>query len=78
VWDTGVGGLLLVNLVLTFAIPNISVGGHVGGLLGGTAVGALMLDTRPGRSNVAVSLVVGVVVAALALYGGLWAAARGA
>ena len=28
-------GLIAVNLVLTFAIPNISIGGHIGGLTRG-------------------------------------------
>jgi membrane associated rhomboid family serine protease len=28
-------GLVVVNLALTFAIPGISVGGHIGGLIGG-------------------------------------------
>ena len=28
-------GLIVVNLALTFAIPNISIGGHLGGLAGG-------------------------------------------
>lgn len=42
VWQSGVGGLLAVNLVLTFVIPGISVGGHVGGLVGG-ALAALVL-----------------------------------
>lgn len=43
-----VGALVLLNLVLTFAVPSISVGGHVGGLLGGAAAAALVgLRRRP-------------------------------
>jgi membrane associated rhomboid family serine protease len=37
-----VGVLLLVNLVITFAIPGISIGGHIGGLLGGAAAGFVL------------------------------------
>jgi hypothetical protein len=44
-----VGTLLVVNLVLTFAIPGISIGGHLGGLAAGTTVGALMTGARTGR-----------------------------
>ena len=43
-----VGALVLLNLVLTFAVPSISVGGHVGGLLGGAAAATLVgLRRRP-------------------------------
>ena len=78
VWDSGVGGLLVVNLVLTFVIPNISIGGHVGGLVGGAIVGGVMLDLRWGRSRAgaAVGLAVAVLVAGAAFAGGLWAAGR--
>lgn len=43
-----VGALVLLNLVLTFAVPSISVGGHVGGLLGGATAATLVgLRRRP-------------------------------
>jgi membrane associated rhomboid family serine protease len=32
-----VGVLLAVNLVFTFAFPGVSIGGHIGGILGGAA-----------------------------------------
>ncbi|HEX2507482.1 MAG TPA: rhomboid family intramembrane serine protease [Miltoncostaeaceae bacterium] len=32
-----VGALLVINLVFTFAFPGVSIGGHVGGILGGLA-----------------------------------------
>lgn len=44
-WSSGIVGLVLINLVLTFTIPDISVGGHVGGLLAG-ALGGLIVTPR--------------------------------
>ncbi len=42
VWRNGIGGLVIINLLLTFAVPGIAVGAHVGGLIIGVAVGALV------------------------------------
>jgi membrane associated rhomboid family serine protease len=40
------GPMLLINLVITFTIPGISVGGHIGGMLFGGAAGAIMMHPR--------------------------------
>ena len=33
-----IGGLIIINLVFSFAVAGISVGGHIGGLIGGALV----------------------------------------
>ena len=43
VFSTGIGTTLLLNLVLTFTISGISVGGHLGGVVGGAICGWFML-----------------------------------
>ena len=35
VMESGIGGLIVLNLILSFTIANISVGAHIGGLIGG-------------------------------------------
>jgi hypothetical protein len=44
--QTGLGAVIILNLVLSFLIPNVSIGGHLGGLVGGTLV-ALALEYVP-------------------------------
>jgi membrane associated rhomboid family serine protease len=48
---TGIGATLILNLLITFAIPGISVGGHLGGAIIGGAVGYAMLEPRWNRST---------------------------
>ena len=42
--QTSVGFLIVINLVLTFAIPGISIGGHLGGLAAGAGVSFLFQE----------------------------------
>jgi membrane associated rhomboid family serine protease len=46
-FQTGIGPLIVINLILTFAIPNISIGGHIGGLIAGTAGGWILWEWAP-------------------------------
>lgn len=43
IFQTGIGATLMINLLLTFTIPGISIGGHVGGILAGAICGSVML-----------------------------------
>jgi membrane associated rhomboid family serine protease len=60
-------GLIVINLVFTFAVPHISIGAHLGGLLGGAA-GALGL-TRFGRGHAAYGRAGAIGVATIVLVG---------
>jgi membrane associated rhomboid family serine protease len=39
VMESGIGGLIVLNLLFTFVFPDISIGGHIGGLIGGFVAG---------------------------------------
>ncbi len=69
-WDTGFGPLLVINLVLDFFIPNVSIAAHVGGLIGGLLAAESMLRARRGgrpELGVAGATFIGVAAVVLAL-----------
>ena len=42
--ESGLGALILLNLGITFLVPGISIGGQVGGLIGGGLAAYLLFD----------------------------------
>ncbi|MBV8951505.1 MAG: rhomboid family intramembrane serine protease, partial [Actinobacteria bacterium] len=74
IWQTGVGAFILINLLLTFIVPGISIGAHLGGLAAGTLLGMAMLRTPPSRRAVIEGVALAVVFALGATLGAVAAA----
>lgn len=51
IWSSGLGPILVLNLVVTFLVPGIAIGGHLGGVVGGFAAGWVLeeVEERSGR-----------------------------
>lgn len=64
--------LIVVNVVITFAVPGISWQGHLGGFLGGAAVTALLVYAPRGPRRTPVQLA-GLVLVALLVLGAILA-----
>jgi membrane associated rhomboid family serine protease len=47
IWQSGLGMILVLNLVFTFGVSGISIGGHVGGLIGGWLCGLILYELTP-------------------------------
>ena len=70
VMQSGIGGLIIINLVFSFSLANISVGAHVGGLIGG-ALAALAVRTADRRGVPAIGLIACVLLAAASVAAGI-------
>jgi membrane associated rhomboid family serine protease len=68
-----IGGLLVINLLITFGVAGISIGGHVGGLVGGIVAGLVLSGF--GRGHLAYGRLSPLTVLALAVVGAATVAA---
>jgi membrane associated rhomboid family serine protease len=70
VMQSGVGTLIVLNLIISFTLPGISWGGHVGGLIGGALV-ALVLQAGDRYRAPALALVGCAAIAAASVAGSI-------
>lgn len=76
IWQSGLGFVLVLNLVISFTFRGISIGAHLGGLIAGLIAGALVLELGERRRRQSLALVacavlaVACVAAAIAVAGG--------
>jgi membrane associated rhomboid family serine protease len=70
VMQSGIGGLILINLVISFTLPGISWGGHVGGLIGG-GLAAILFQLGERRRAQALAFAACGVIAAAAVAGSI-------
>lgn len=49
--QSGLGAILLINLLFTIGVPGISIGGHLGGLAGGYVCGVIVHELGPRVRN---------------------------
>ena len=73
IMESGLGIWIGLNLLITFAVPGISIGGHIGGLVGGALSAYVLFDLRDQRLRCPTALpaVLCGLVAALAVVGSI-------
>ena len=70
VMESGIGGLIVINLIFSFTFANISVGAHIGGLIGG-AVAGLAIRTADNHRMQALGLIACVLLSAACVAGAI-------
>jgi membrane associated rhomboid family serine protease len=69
--QSGLIPILLLNFFFTLTLADISLGGHLGGLVGGTICGALIVELHERRGNQALALIGCALVAVLSIAGAI-------
>jgi membrane associated rhomboid family serine protease len=64
IWQSGLGVLIAINVAISF-VPGVSLGGHLGGMVAGGAVGWSMFELERRRQSPWVSVAIAATVAAV-------------
>jgi membrane associated rhomboid family serine protease len=67
IWRTGLGPTLLINVVFSLSVAGISIGGHLGGLVGGFLAGSAVVELGERRGQRAAALASCAAVAAVSV-----------
>jgi membrane associated rhomboid family serine protease len=71
IWQSGLGLTLVINLVFTVSVSNISIGGHLGGLVAGLICGVGIVQLGERRRMKWAPVAVCVAVAAISVVGAI-------
>ena len=71
IWQSGLGLTLVINIVFSLSVHGISIGGHLGGVVGGAICGWLIVQLSERRRMQAVAIAACLVVAAISVAGAL-------
>jgi membrane associated rhomboid family serine protease len=71
IWRSGLGPILVINLLFSVAVTNISIGGHLGGFVGGAVTGWLIVQLSQRRRLPAAAMACCALVAVACVAGAL-------
>jgi membrane associated rhomboid family serine protease len=67
IWRTGLGPTLLINIVFSVSVAGISIGGHLGGVVGGFLAGTAVVELGERRGQQTAALASCVLVGAVSV-----------
>ena len=71
IWQSGLGATLLINVVFSLTVNGISIGGHLGGLVGGAITGWMWVQFADRRRMPALAIAGCVLVAVASFFGAI-------
>ena len=71
IWQSGLGVVLVLNLVFSVSFRGISIGGHLGGLVAGVITGALIVELGERRRQPKLALAACILLAGVSVAGAI-------